>query len=259
MHTSDRLYMIAQKLLRRNAKAAAPSDGTSVEADEAADLLREHNHELGRIFFSHRGKAMQKWTQYLDAYNTHLEPYKNHPVRLLEIGVNQGGSLQMWRSYFGDAATLFGVDLNPDCAKLAEAPTQIRIGSQADPEFLHSVIAEMGRPDIVIDDGSHVAAHQHVSFKVLFPSLNPGGLYVIEDLHTAYWRGEFGGGYKRPGTGIELVKQLIDDMHGWWYRRKTKLANREDIASIHIYDSVAFIKKGPRIKPRHARVGQLSD
>jgi len=84
-----------------------------------------------------------------------------------------------------------------------------RIGSQADPEFLASVVAEM---DIVIDDGSHVASHQLASFKALFPALSFGGVYICEDLHTAYWQ-DWDGGYKRHGTFVETIKDMIDNLH----------------------------------------------
>jgi cephalosporin hydroxylase len=253
MSLSDRLYTLVRK--PRSAVATSHGDGTDISAEEAAKLEKQHHTELGRLFFGHRGRIMQKWVHYLDLYDAYLSEFRQRPVRLLEIGVNRGGSLELWREYFGKDAVIFGVDLNPECAELFEAPNQVRIGSQADPIFLRSVVAEMGTPDIIIDDGSHVAHHQRVSFETLFPLLAAGGIYVIEDMHTAYWRGEWGGGYKRRGTAVELVKQLIDDMHGWWHRRAGRFADRQDITAIHIHDSITFIEKGPREKPRHARVG----
>jgi cephalosporin hydroxylase len=253
MSLSDRLYTFVKKPFRTN--AATHDDGTDISSEEAAELAQRHDTELGRLFFGHRGRITQKWVHYLDLYEAYLARFRGQPVRMLEIGVNRGGSLQIWRQYLGADAVIFGVDLNPECADLFEPPNQVRIGSQADPAFLRSVVSEMGTPDIIIDDGSHVAQHQLVSFETLFPLLAPGGVYVIEDMHTAYWRGEWGGGYKRRGTAVELVKQLIDDMHGWWHRRDPRFADRQDVAAIHVHDSITFIEKGPRQKPRHARVG----
>jgi hypothetical protein len=252
MSLTDRIYTLVRQPLKKG--ALSQRDGTDLSRGEAANLLTKHSHELGRLFFGHEGRIMQKWDHYLDVYDVYLSRFRGKPVRFLEIGVNRGGSLQLWRKYFGPDALIYGVDVNPECAELADPPTQIRIGSQADPTFLRSVIAEMGMPDIIIDDGSHVASHQKVSFETLFPLLAPGGIYVIEDMHTAYWRGEWEGGYKRRGTAVELVKQLIDDMHGWWHRRSSRLANKEDLAAIHVHDSITFIEKGPREKPRHVRV-----
>lgn len=250
MSLIDLLYSI-----RRPLKSTCESDESDLSPGELAELSREHDNELAKLFFGHRGRITQKWVHYLDLYDFYLSRFRGRPLKMLEIGVNRGGSLQLWREYMGKDAVIFGIDLNPECADLADPPTQIRIGSQADPNFLASVIAEMGTPDIIIDDGSHVARHQQVSFETLFPLLAPGGIYVIEDMHTAYWRGEWGGGYKRRGTAVELVKQLIDDMHGWWHRRSGRLASQNDIVGIHVHDSITFIEKGPREKPRNVRMG----
>jgi cephalosporin hydroxylase len=252
MTFTDRIYTLVRQPFKKN--AGSHRDGTDVSSSEAAVLLKAHDTQLGRLFFGHRGRVMQKWVHYLDLYDEYLDRFRGKPIRFLEIGVNRGGSLQMWREYFGPGALIYGIDVNPECAELADPPTQVRIGSQADPDFLRSVIDEMGPPDVIIDDGSHVARHQQVSFETLFPLLAAGGIYVIEDMHTAYWRGEWEGGYKRRGTAVELVKELIDDMHGWWHRRSTRLAPKQDLVAIHVHDSITFIEKGPREKPRHVRV-----
>jgi hypothetical protein len=253
MSLSDRFYTFARSAVK--ARAAGGGDVPALSSGEAEELTQQHDSDLTRLFFGHRGRVMQKWVHYLPLYDQHFSRFRGRPVRMLEIGVNRGGSLQLWREYLGAEAAIFGIDINPECTDLADPPNQIRIGSQADPAFLRSVVGELGTPDIILDDGSHVAQHQMVSFETLFPLLAPGGIYAIEDMHTAYWRGEWEGGYKRRGSAVELVKQLIDDMHGWWHRRSASLANKEDIAAIHIYDSITFIVKGPREKPRHVRVG----
>ena len=253
MSLTDRLYALVREPLK---SAEGGHDDTDLPLAELEKLSLQHDNDLARLFFHHEGRITQKWVHYLELYDNYLSRFRDRPIRMLEIGVNRGGSLQLWREYFGKDALIFGVDLNPECAEIADPPTQIRIGSQADPKFLKSVIAEMGTPDIIIDDGSHVARHQQVSFQTLFPLLAPGGVYAIEDMHTAYWRGEWGGGYRRSGTAVELVKQLIDDMHGWWHRRPAQMASKEDIAAIHVHDSITFIEKGPREKPRHVRIGR---
>ena len=217
----------------------------------ALDRAPDPGSKLARLFFNHRGRTIHKWVHYLDLYERYLAG--RTAVTLLEIGVFKGGSLQLWREYFGPDATIYGIDIDPNCAGLADPPTQIRIGSQADPAFLRSVVAEMGRPNIVIDDGSHVAGHQKASFETLFPLLQPGGLYIIEDLHTSYWPGVHEGGYRRKGTAVELVKQLIDDLHGWWHNREGIVA-KQDIAGIHVHDSIVVIEKGPTERPGHIMV-----
>ncbi|MEP6855506.1 MAG: hypothetical protein ABJA33_08565, partial [Pedococcus sp.] len=126
----------------------------------------------------HSGRLLHKWRHYLDVYERELTPYREgfatpgsptRPLRFLEIGVSEGGSQQFWRSWFGSEAVIFGVDIDPSCADLVDpAVSTVRIGSQADPEFLRRVVEEMGGLDLVLDDGSHIAAHQKASFETLW-------------------------------------------------------------------------------------------
>jgi Methyltransferase domain len=210
--------------------------------------------DLARIFFGHRGRVAHKWVHYLDIYERHFAPFRNTPVRMLEIGVFKGGSLQIWREYFGSNAIIFGIDIDPRCVDYVDQPNQVRIGSQADQSFLKSVISEMGNPDIILDDGSHIGRHQRASFNALFPTLKYGGLYVIEDLHTAYWPELHEGGYRRPETAVEFIKEMIDDMHAWYHRHSTTTPGKDDIGAIHIYDSIVVIEKSQRRPPGHIQI-----
>lgn len=211
---------------------------------------------LEDIFFNNTGRLAHKWVHYLPVYDRVIGPYRAAGnVRMLEIGVSKGGSLEMWRKYFGPDATIFGVDINPECATVADPPNQVRIGSQADPAFLRSVVGEMGAPNIILDDGSHVASHQRISFQTLFPLLQPGGIYIIEDLHTAYY-GPFEGGYRKNGTGVELVKELVDDQHAWHHGEGETWAPCHEIGSIQVFDSIAVIEKVIRPRPGHFMTGE---
>jgi hypothetical protein len=238
---------------------AAPNSMERMALTDAdiPSLAAEARSDLARLFYERRGQGrrlVHKWTHFLDAYDAHFAQYRDTDVNMLEIGVSMGGSLELWRDYFGPAANICGVDLNPDCARRFDPPNKVRIGSQDDPDFLHSVIAEIGQPDIVLDDGSHVGRHQVGSFAILFPLLKEGGLYVIEDLHTSYWTGSWEGGYRKPGTGIEFVKQIIDDMHAWYHDRAPETEAMQWVPAMHVYDSIVFIEKRRRVQPRHVKV-----
>lgn len=210
---------------------------------------------LSEVFFAHKGRTVHKWIHYLDVYQRHFALYRNTPVKMLEIGVDKGGSLELWREYFGGDATIFGIDINPECASQVTPPNQVRVGSQADPQFLRSVIHEMGTPDIILDDGSHWAQHQRISFDTLFPLLREGGLYIMEDLHTAYFFGAYEGGYRRKGTAIERLKDMIDDMHAWYHQKATTTPAKHQIGAIHIYDSIVVIEKRKIERPCVTKVG----
>lgn len=181
-------------------------------------MAQADGSKFGSLFFEHNGDIVNKWLHYLPIYDNRVLPYAGSGVRMLEIGVSKGGSLALWRKALGERATIFGIDIDPKCAEFDGKSASVRIGSQANAEFLKDVVREMGGVDIVLDDGSHVASHQRVSFETLFPLLSEGGLYIIEDVHTAYWP-SFEGGLNRPGTAIEFMKKQIDRMHSHYLNK----------------------------------------
>lgn len=223
--------------------------------DDRQRLIAGADNELAHMVFEKRGRVVDKWTHYPAVYDRHFSKYRGSDIKMLEIGVFKGGSLELWREYFGPSATIFGVDINPDCEGFVDAPNQVRIGSQDDPVFLKSVVAEMGGVDVILDDGSHIAPHQSASFRALFPLLKSGGLYCIEDIHTAYWPGSYEGGYQRPGTAIELAKGIIDDMHSWYHARGEQWVPAAEVLAVHVYDSICVIEKGQKKRPESIRVG----
>lgn len=260
---------------------ANEGDGMLVVSDENAPAYIKHNlenaaNELEQIYYSHTGRRIFKWHHYLAIYDRHLQAYKalaaqniiqettavapKGKLRILEIGVQNGGSLQMWRRFFGAEAIIFGIDIDPKCKQFEEDDCHVRIGDQSDPSFLASVIAEMGGVDIVIDDGSHIASHQFASFKALFPLLSSGGMYICEDLHTSYWN-DWEGGYRKPGTFIETAKDMVDHMHEWYWPISTPLDGlklKTSALSVAFYDSIVVIEKGAKTRPYAVHVGKSS-
>ncbi len=145
-----------------------PNFGTASFALDLKEVKRrigDNPCELENIFVSNNEHGMPKWVHYLSTYDKHLNRYRGRPFKMLEIGVFDGGSLNMWRKYFGNEAVIFGIDILPECASKAVPPNQIRIGSQDDPEFLARVVGEMGGLDVVLDDGCHLGRYQIASFK----------------------------------------------------------------------------------------------
>lgn len=218
----------------------------TIGRDEAEK--RRAGGSLENVFYSGAGRPVHKWIDYLPIYERFFSQYRGTDVKMLEIGVSKGGSLDMWRSYFGPRASIFGIDIDPACADRVTPPNQVKIGSQDDPVFLKSVIEEMGQPDIILDDGSHVAVHQRESFRILWPLLKDGGIYAVEDTHTAYWPA-WGGGYRRGGSAVEMGKQLVDDMHGWFHTKGEKYAPMDEIGSVMFFESIYFIEKRRKLRP----------
>ncbi len=216
--------------------------------------------DLKTYFTQNTGRLIDKWDHYFEIYERHFARFRGTAVHVVEFGVSQGGSLQMWKHYFGPQAKIYGVDINPHCLSLAEDQIEIFIGDQEDRSFLRSLHAKIPRIDILIDDGGHYMRQQINTFREMFPRVDERGVYLCEDLHTSYWP-EFGGGYRRRGTYIEFSKRLIDGLNAWHTlqpRRFNVTDFTRSVHSMHYYDSVLVIEKRPLEKPFHTRIGTPS-
>lgn len=126
---------------------------------------------------------------YLEMYDPILQPLVDQEIKLLEIGVHNGGSLLLWRDYF-QKGTIIGIDLKLPSHLSGEDRIHVFQGDQANTTFLTEVAAKMAPHgfDVIIDDASHFASPTKVAFWHLFDNhLKPSGLYVIEDWATGYW------------------------------------------------------------------------
>lgn len=130
---------------------------------------------------------------YLRHYECALRHLRDKPITLLEIGVAAGSSLRMWATYF-QRATIIGVDVNGAAMQHAGERRIVEIGSQGDPDFLAGLAAKYS-PDVIVDDGSHRADHILLTFQILYPTLRPGGIYIVEDVdfHAGPWAQEYRG------------------------------------------------------------------
>lgn len=212
------------------------------------------------IFNNHTGNLIHKWNHYFEIYDRYFGEYVGKDVIVLEIGVSQGGSIDLWKKYFGERLKYYGIDINPKCKQFEREGVQIFIGSQSDRNFLQEVKAQIPDLDILIDDGGHTMEQQIVTFEEMFDKIKDGGIYFCEDNHTSYWL-DFGGGLKRKGTYIEYIKNLIDVQHLWYAGKNTNIPNRhlkEKIYSIQIYDSIVVIEKKTIAKPFDVMAGEFT-
>lgn len=170
-----------------------------------------HNHPLATLFAEHTGKVSDKWTIYITEYERLFGPYADQPISLLEIGIQNGGSLEIWAKYFNTAEKLIGCDINPDCAQLQFDDERIAlVVANANTDVAQQQIYNLSPVfDIIIDDGSHHSGDIVASFARYFPSLNEGGIFIAEDLHCSYWQ-DYQGGLYQPYSSIAFFKQLAD-------------------------------------------------
>lgn len=189
---------------------------------------------------------------YLRVYDRIFAPLIDQPVRLLELGVRGGGSLQLWRDYFPHG-TVAGLD---EETVPGEREERLRVyrGRQEDTALLSRIAAEVAPDgfDIVIDDASHLAAPTRASFWHLFDHhLKPGGLYAIEDWGTGYWDRWPDGRAWRPGEPhhagmVGFVKELVDeqaahDVTRGWYDEPWERGSRFE--SLLLVSSIAIVTR----------------
>lgn len=206
-------------------------------------------------FENHEHRMIHKWMHYFEIYERHFGQFRNQPISLLEFGVLHGGSLQMWKHYFGKQAKIYGADINPRCAELAEDQITILLADQESRDSLRNICKTLPPFDIIIDDGGHTMLQQATTFEEMWGQLKIGGIYLIEDMHTSYWPA-FGGAYKAPTNFMEYTKNLIDQLNAWYAVDGSGLVvdgfTRTAFA-MHYYDSILVIEKRA-MKAPHARM-----
>lgn len=216
-------------------------------------------NDLEKYFRQNTGNLIVKWNHYFDIYERHFERFRNKEVVILEIGIFQGGSLQMWKNYFGDKAKIYGLDVNPQCKQFEDDNIKIFIGSQDDRNFLNEVKKQIPPIDIIIDDGGHRMRQQIISFEELFDHVKDDGIYLCEDVHTSYWL-KFGGGIKRRGTFIEYSKNFIDYLHADHSEQKSLSVNKftRSINAVHFYECIVVFEKKKREKQFYEAIGNYA-
>lgn len=221
----------------------------------------EKKPSLQQLYGEHTGKVAHKWRLYLDVYDEVLAPWRDEAINLVEVGVQNGGSLEIWSRYFGAARALVGCDIDPRCGSLRfdDPRVSVVVGDANAPATVAAIAARADPIDVFIDDGSHVSADIVAAFWNYFPRLRPGGIYIAEDLHCAYLP-KFQGGISRLNA-VTFFKLLADGIHqAYWQDQATmqalvapflgqatvdaaRLAN--DVASVAFYDSLCIVRKRP--------------
>lgn len=205
--------------------------------------------------------SSDKWQPYFEIYERHLTRYKLKDITLIEVGVQKGGSLEMWSNWLNhrDKTRIIGIDVDPVCANLKyeQKNIEVVIGDQGDPKFWDDFIKRDIKFDVFIDDGGHFMDPQILTFEKMFPRLNVGGIYICEDCHTSYMpyngggfrkKGTFVDGKKKSATFIEYAKRYVDMIHHEWWEpiENTQCSLKEtgkDLTGIFFYDSVVVFEK----------------
>ena len=205
--------------------------------------------ELRNIFDNTLNHSSDKWESYFDVYERHLDRFRDKEFNLIEVGVQKGGSLDMWANYFPKANIITGIDIDIECANLKYNDPRINvvIGDQGDAAFWDKFLETNKKIDVFIDDGGHFMDQQILTFEKIFPILSVGGVFICEDTHTSYMNYN-GGGLERKGSVIEYAKSYIDVIHWEWKEQyntafETKYKIGKDLTNIHFCDSMVVFEK----------------
>jgi hypothetical protein len=187
-----------------------------------------------------------KWEPYFDVYETYFSKFRNTRPTFVEVGVQSGGSMQMWVKYLGEGARIFGVDIAPEVTEVEG--TTIIVGDQASREFWDDQLPKIGMIDCFVDDGGHTSTQMMVTFEKVWPMIKEGGVYVCEDTHCSYWPA-WEGGFKKSDTFVEFSKKFADVVHSGHIPGGAPAEIKslpQDIAQVSFFNSqVVFIKGNP--------------
>jgi hypothetical protein len=239
---------------------------TSIQLENPMPLPSIENLHRNKI-----GKVSDKWASYLPYYDQLFAPLREFPVKLLEIGVQNGGSLETWSNYFNNATLLIGCDIDENCAELrySDARINIVVGDANSGATYQKILDVSPQFDIVIDDGSHRSTDIINSFINYFPLLTPGGVYVVEDT-CCLFMDEFGGGVLSEFSAYAFFKRLTDVVNFQFWKNEVSINNylrtffdlRSTpifildgwLESIEFRNSIITIKKA--LKPGHEKLGE---
>lgn len=229
---------------------------------------------LYNIFKKKIKYSSAKWTNYIDVYQKIFDEVKNRKnLNILEIGVQNGGSIEAYSKFFSNKTKIFGIDINPRCKKL-KFSKNVKIFTGRPKELLKKVKNEKKKFDLIIDDGSHSSDDTIENFFNYFSLLKENGFFIVEDLHTSYWY-NFGGGLFKTCSSINFFKNLFDTInHPNWksqfqflfkkYEFKYKKYFNQNffkkltfIKSLEILNSIIIIKCEKHSNPKYINFGKV--
>ena len=224
---------------------------------------RSRRPSLHKLLLEHEGKVTDKWSSYVDRYQA-LADSLHCASSVLEIGVQNGGSLEIWSRLFPEADVIIGCDIDVRCGLLTFDDPRIRVvcGDATSLSTRESIQSLCANFDLIIDDGSHKSEDIIGTFEMYFGLLRPGGYYVVEDLACSYWESH-GGGLHNPDAAMSFFKKLVDVQNAQHWELELKVLellgtdpDREDLAtleedlrridSISFYNSLCVVGKAAR-------------
>jgi hypothetical protein len=177
-----------------------------------------------------------KLDSYFQVYEEVFRKYAGQQITFVEVGVLSGGSLFMWREFFGPEARIIGIDLNLNAKKWEKEGFEIYIGDQSDPSFWEGFFQKVGLIDVLLDDGGHTNRQQIITVHKAISHIKDGGTLIVEDAHASYIK-EFGNPSKY--SFINFAKHLVDSINSRFPRANVMNDDYgKRVYSIHFYESM---------------------
>jgi hypothetical protein len=245
-YSQNYVKLSAANTLSRDSEVNISTSGNSASLSQTENPLKSYFDSRNE------GRGIWKWEHYFDVYARHLSQFRGRKVNILEIGIYSGGSLEMWRDYFGKDCCIYGVDIVDSCKVYENEWTKVFIGDQSDRQFWKRFKAEVSHIDIIIDDGGHHPEQQIVTLEEMLPHLSSGGVYICEDVHGENWFSAYISGLAHKLNSWDGYK--FDEIHRSISSHPTKF--QAAIHSIHQYPYITVIEKNttePKefIAPKH--------
>ena len=221
----------------RTYRVLLPDSNLQTISNNDSKLLQTLRNSASFRSFDESPHPTLKHSTYFNVYDELFAQYRGRPITFVEVGLLDGGSLFMWRSFFGPKARIIGVDLNPECLKWESEGFDIFIGDQGDPEFWREFREQVGSIDILVDDGGHSYEEQIATVEGIAEVVLDGGMVVVEDTHTSYMTG-FG---DEHASFINFVKDLLDGINSRFGQFSCEMAS-EPFWSIEVFESIVALK-----------------
>ena len=192
-------------------------------------------------FFKESNNQSIKHTKYFSIYEEIFKDFREKDIIFVEIGVLNGGSLEIWKKYFSKRSRIIGIDINPDCKKFESEGIEIFIGNQSDPEFWKSFFSKVGNVDVILDDGGHTNLDQIITAASVVPNINDGGILLVEDIHTSYLP-ENNSEMKK--SFVNFSKKIIDDINSKFSKKfkQFKFSLSDYVYSIIFFESIIVFR-----------------
>lgn len=184
--------------------------------------------------FKETKNQSRKLIKYFSVYEEIFKDFREKDIIFVEIGIHNGGSLEIWKKYFSTRSRIIGIDINPECKKFESERIEIFIGNQSDPEFWKSFFSKVGKVDIILDDGGHTNLDQIITATSVVPNINDGGILLVEDTHTSYLP-VYNSEIKK--SFVNFSKKIIDDINSKFSK---KFKQYEFSLSDYVYSIIFF-------------------